>query len=164
MPIMDTKSTHIYDFTHPNGLQFALGHQSGASYLLFSRAYGMAVSRIVLRLDIPGRHSVPSSHGRYRFWYDPKGNLGIEQCLGTFDFLMSLDPPVLLVKSTDPEGIKEVEVLVPEHRLEHCCENCGGWENEADNDDRWRLVREGVLPEYLCPTVCICLPMFRISS
>ncbi|ESK97292.1 hypothetical protein Moror_17857 [Moniliophthora roreri MCA 2997] len=152
---LDADSRNILSFTPPNlALQLAIGCKRNAWYLIFARQYPTADSRIICRLDRPGTHNW-SSRCERRFWFNPKSFTGWEppgQSL--LEYLLSLDPPILKVISSEQDFSNPIEIaiLIPEQELAHWCERCHLWETVKESGDaRWIMYRSKSHPGYLCP-------------
>lgn len=161
-PRTDSRNGSIYDFQHPSvRVRLALGRKRKGWYLILARGHGESQTREVVRLDKPGlrRNKADTSHPRFSF--DARATSGWERKgQSLLQLLLSLDPhdpPVLALASSNTVleekwDAREVEVLIPDHRLAHWCEGCGSWE-AVDSSSRWTLVRSGKVPGYLCALV-----------
>lgn len=175
------KQEYVYSFRpYSLNVELALGHRHNAWYLLFARHYRILDSREVTRLDKPDLGVYISDCTKEtgqtvggvtapEFWFDPKAFCGWERPGQTFlDFLLGLNPAILRTTWNDPDlddGLKLVQVLIPEAQLAHWCEGCGTWESvpaksrdgkreDADSEQvRWIRMTRHDLPEYLCPRV-----------
>jgi len=158
-PTSAARSNSLYDFQHPNvKVRLALGRKRKAWYLVLACGYGMTEVREVARLDKPGMSSASTDFAQPRFWFNSKAASGWERNgQNLLQLLLSLDPhdpPVLALSSSntvleEKYGARQVDVLIPEHRLARWCEGCGYWEN-AHSNPRWVLARPGKTPGYLC--------------
>lgn len=151
------KQELLFDFRPPKlNLDLAIGHKHGAWYLIFARNYCLVDSREVTRLDEPGLPNRKDVGGHPCFWFNPKAFSGWEQQnQSLLELLLSFDRSAVLKvippTRSVPGALTEVEVLIPEAQLAHCCESCETWESIESDSRRWTLVRPGRFPEYLCP-------------
>ncbi len=156
-----SKQELLFDFRPPKlNLDLAIGHKHGAWYLVFAHTYRLADSREVARLDKRGLSNRKEVLGHPCFCFDPEAVSGWErQGQSLLDLLLAVERyPILKVvapsSNSMPGTLTEVEVIVPEAQLAHCCECCEAWESTESNV-RWILVRHSKLPGYLCPDVSI---------
>ncbi|THH17748.1 hypothetical protein EW146_g3132 [Bondarzewia mesenterica] len=153
-------------------LDYAIARKDGNQYfLIFARRYGMAYTREVAYLNStthPSEVLAFSKEGRPCIWFDtelerdsrdlaPKGTV--------LPALLDAVPRAPIQRTgrmkaiTAVEGGEretfEVEILLSEDDLAHCCYYCGDAESASDGNLRFeRIGGEGYSSTYWCSNVC----------
>lgn len=174
-----TTPSQLHSFRPPRlRLDLAIGHKSHSWHLVFARNYCVGsggrwipVSQEIVRLDKAGMPltvaTTPSGRSCYRFWIDEDAASGWE--LASEDLLEYIRQAgsILGVGAYDiVTARREVEVLLSEHRLSHCCEVCGRWEVTSDVQ-RWIMTSKDpapALPRYMCPSVSGLYPLLPLLT
>ncbi|KAJ8474453.1 hypothetical protein ONZ45_g15947 [Pleurotus djamor] len=145
----------VYYFYPPTGPGYVLGWKHGEWYLVFCRAYGMASSREVSRLSALGpKNKLKLDNGHHCFLLDNAGDSWNHSLLKLL--LKVQNPPVIAVRGMlssawSDEAQYEIEVLLQDGQIAHCCEVCGRWEYGGDQPE-WRH-REAAPGLYVCERV-----------
>ncbi|THV06179.1 hypothetical protein K435DRAFT_23450 [Dendrothele bispora CBS 962.96] len=169
IPSIDKDSGELFHFRpHKLALHLAIGYKRRKLYLIFARPYRTADTREITRLDQPTLYSrnlhCDQDTNALRFYFSPLAFTGWEkEGQSLLDYLLNLGPnrPKILKVITSaedsaeghPKGVPLVELLIPEHRMAHCCEGCEEWETMgSENEPRWIVTTKSrEFPAYLCP-------------
>ncbi|KZT27899.1 hypothetical protein NEOLEDRAFT_1176477 [Neolentinus lepideus HHB14362 ss-1] len=157
----------LFIFSTPKiNLSMALHRRANRWYIVWGRAYGMAVTRWVSSLNSPRPTDPPTTappkgleHLNHRFWFNPSCEENAEEFLQ--DLLSATKPFIKVTGNSrrekagrDPKNeveidARQVEILVSDEELSRKCSYCGTWESDGD-ERRWYKVEDGVDPVYWC--------------
>jgi hypothetical protein len=165
-------------FIGGTSIQYTLSRWKRNQWMIaLARAYGMAIVQDFARLNYSTPSPEPlvlSPDGRPLVWLDTeldRGDLGPPD--GVLAALRAAEPPVIRVTKLTKmmhatiggeRKAYQVEILVPEEELAHCCEYCGMIETIFQKERMAKYGGQGYRSAYWCMKVCQFIRRLQSSS